>query len=993
MTLTIKQTDFLRKCGEGLENLIRISIDDLPHDRADLYVNGAPISADAVHTEKHENGYSLTAGYWSCEAGDGASLTVEAVCGEERISETASLRTPKHYVIHLTHHSHHDPGYTDIMSHVFQRHYEWIDTILDEMDRREHYPDDVRLRITIEQFWSLDYFLGHAPADRIEKLKERVRRGDIELTALYGNMISEQLGHEECYRLMQPAHAFAKECGVSVRVAMHNDIPGISWGLCRALCDAGIPYLNADLPLYYNWGYSGIVSFWDCTQAYGYNGPGMCRWKAPDGKSILLWNPACFGIGDLTEQGVESFLDGLAACGYPYTNIKVGCNSSNIDNSCYSPMFADFAAEWNRTYAYPRIVTSTNAQFFDRILREADDNNIAIPEIRGEMPGQDYPIAAMSMAQITSTALRTQQKAVVAEKLLAVTDYDPVVRDQTALLKETWRDLLLSDDHAYGSQFPAGPAMRASYWEKGTYAMRAEANTHDLADKAIASIADRIDADGTDLRLVVFNPGGTRVNSPVETLLREWDNCGTILGQNNHDPDKLKGYILNDRRRVNPDESVWRDGKFKLIDMESGEEIPYEITDLLWDDPEYYAPESCGLGSGTARYGFFEVPGGMKRVLRFTAKNLPPFGYRCYAIVRDEASFVAEPAKKTDVIDNGIYRIRTDSRGIASVIDCRSGRELLDLSCEHRLGDILVRTGSDPAASVMHVTGVSAEQNSIAGTVTVTAEADGIHEIKLCVRLFRDIDRIDVSLHMLRGAKPLQSVFMAFPFVGEGFRYQGVLSEMEPGVDIVPGGQSDFLAVKDYVHVKGSDVLWSSRDTAVASLGALWGGYISPAHRCVMKPEHHTPLTADAFGGGKIYAMLSANNFGTNFMCSQVFDGVYKFSFAAKHGADDAACAAWGECVQNPVITQFTDRSRGNEAPSGSLFDTGELHCISLCKTEGGYLARIWNHSDTAKPLTIRFRGQEIGEFVFCNALGEETGSCPGQTIPPRTVCTVRFSK
>ncbi len=985
MILSLKQTQLLRKCGDKLENLLRITVKDIPNSTVSLY-------ADGIFAAQSDAESELTVEYWTDEPADNSQITITAVCGDETVFETFELRPPKHYVIHLVHHSHHDPGYTDIMSHVFRRHYEWIDSILDDMDQRDDYPEDTRLRITIEQFWSLDYYLKNAPADRVEKVIERVKRGDIEVTALYGNMITEQLGHEECYRIMQPAYDFAEKCGVRIRSACHNDIPGISWGLCRAMCDAGIPYLNADLPLYYGWGGEGLVSFWDCTAAYGYDGPGICRWRAQDGKSLIMWNPACVGMSDVIVNEVENVLDTLDGCGYPYTVFKAGCRVSNIDNSRYSPIFADGAAEWNKKYAYPRLITSTNEAFFDAILAEADERNIMIPEISGEMPGQDYPLAAMSMAQITSTALRTQQKAVVMDKLLAAADNDPLVRDQTVLTDETWRDLMISDDHAYGSQFPAGPAMRASYWEKGTYAMRAEANTHDLVDKAIASIADRIDDCGSELRLLVFNPCGSMVSRPVETLMREWDNCGTITCTDNHNPSALKGYILNNRRRVNPEAAIWRDGKFKLVDMDSGREIPYDIIDLEWDDPEYYAPESYGLGCGTNRYGFFELPGGMKRVLRFIAEDLPPFGYRCYALIPDEVSHISDKPEQTDVLDNGIYRISTDSRGISSIIDMRSGKELLDMECEHRLGDILVRTGSEPDASVMRVTSVETEQNGLCGKIRIKAESDAAHEINVCVKLWKDSDRIDVSLHMLKNAKPLQTMFMAFPFAGDGFRYQGVLSEMEPGRDVVPGGQSDFLTVKDYVRVKGSDILWSSRDTAVAALGKLWGGYISPAHRCVMKNEYHPPLPEDSFRGGKIYAMLTANNFGTNFMCSQVFDGVYKFSFAVKSGADDSECAAWGECAQNPVITQFTDRSRGKEKPMASLIDSGDLHCISLRKSGNGYIARLWNHSDTAKPISLSFRGATISDMILCDALGNSYDMNGKPVAAPKTVCTIRFN-
>ena len=985
MILSVKQTQLLRKSGDGLENLIRIFVNKISDSAVSVYVDGVLI-------DKRECSYSMTLEHWIPEPQKDTCVEVSVECNSETVAETVTLHKPKHYTIHLVHHSHHDPGYTDIMSHVFRRHYEWIDSILDEMDKRDHYPESSRLRITIEQFWSLDYYLKNAPHDRVLKVIERVKRGDIEITALYGNMITEQLGHEECYRLMQHSKEFADKCGVKITSANHNDIPGISWGLCRALCDADIPYLNADLPLYYSWGGEDLVSFWDCTTVYGYEGPGVCRWKSQDGKSLLLWNPYCVSITDTAVESVEKLLDDLEKCGYPYTVFKSGCRVSNIDNSCYAPVFADGATAWNEIYEYPRLITSTNGAFFEDLVKNASELNIEIPEICGEMPGQDYPLAAMSMAQITSTALRTQHKAVVMDKLLAVTDNDPLVRDQSVLTDETWKDLMISDDHAYGSQFPAGPAMRASYWEKGVYAMRAEANTHDLVDKALASIADRIDDCGSDLRLVVFNPSGSKVSAPVETLMREWDNCGTITCPDNHDPNVLKGYILNNRRRVNPEESYWRDGKFKLVDAESGKEILYDIVDLSWDNPEYYAPESFGLGNGTARYGFFEIPGGMKRVLRFIAEDIPPFGYRCYSIIKDNDSHIAEKPQKTDFIDNGIYRITADKSGITSVIDRRTGKELLDKNSNHRLGDVLVRTGSEPAAEVMTVTNVETEQNELCGRIKINGEVDGAHEITVLVTLWKNTDKIDLSLRFLKNAKPLQTMFVAFPFEGDGFRYQGVLSEMEPGKDVVPGGQSDFLAVKDYIHIKESNIIWSSRDTAIVALGELWGGYISPAHRCVMKNEYHPPLKEDAFKGGNIYAMLAANNFGTNFMCSQVFDGVYKFSFAANVGDDDVECAKWGEIAQNPMITQFTDRSRGKEKPCLSLMDSGDLHCISLRKYENGYMARLWNHSNEVKPVSLTFRGMRVDNIVLCDALGNEYADCGNCEVPEKTVCTVKFT-
>ena len=270
-----------RKADGELENLLRIYIDKPRNEVITVYVNDEEIFKDRIKG---------TIEYWIDEPKEEYTICIKA-CGENLCEEKLFLlKVPVHREIHMVHMSHHDPGYTDLMSNVFKRHSEWFDAILDEMEMRDNYPDEVRLRIAVEQFWSLDYYLSHTSKENRERIIKRIKKGDIELTALYGNLITEQLGHEECYRAMYPANELAEKCGIKISTAVHNDIPGVSWGLCRALCDAGIEFLAADFPKYYDWGFEGLVSFWDSVSAYGYEGPGACYWKAQDGKRLLLWN-------------------------------------------------------------------------------------------------------------------------------------------------------------------------------------------------------------------------------------------------------------------------------------------------------------------------------------------------------------------------------------------------------------------------------------------------------------------------------------------------------------------------------------------------------------------------------------------------------------------------------------------------------------------------------------------------------------------------------
>lgn len=536
--------------------------------------------------------------------------------------------------------------------------------------------------------------------------------------------------------------------------------------------------------------------------------------------------------------------------------------------------------------------------------------------------------------------------------------------------------------------------MKASYWEKGSRAFRAEADVHDVHDKALASIADRVEKTNADLRLIVFNPSSVSVSKGCEAAMREFDNCGTKLYYSNDNPEMLKGYILNNRRRVNPEEDYWNDGLFDLVDTATGKSVPYYIDDLNWDDPHYYAPESFGLGSGTERYGFFEKPGGMKRILRFVAEDLPPFGYKVYDLVKKDTSRAENPSK-VRAIDNGIYKISVDKKGIKSIIDKRSGKELLDKKSPYRLGDVLVRIARNRDAEKMTVVKTDVKQNSICGEIKLYATLDGAHEIVVRVLLWNGVDRIDTALHILHSAKPLQTMFMAFPFVGKGFKYEGTLCEIEPVKDAVPGAQSDFLSVKDYVRVKDSNILWNSKDTGVVALGELWPGYISPAHSCVMKDEQHYPLTEEQLSrSGNIFAMLTANNFGTNFMCSQSFDGVYKFSFGAYVGElDDSFCALWGDSEQNPPVTQFTDRTKGGLPVCQSLITCDGFHCLMLKLSDDKqhYIARFWNHASDKEALSVKIKGTEITEFSVCDVFGNELESAKAVSVEPESVITVKF--
>lgn len=90
---------------------------------------------------------------------------------------------PRHWTVHVVQLSHHDPGYTDIPSNVLKDHDRWLDQAIDMAMESDGLTEDAKFRIVVEQAWSIDHFLKHAPSERAEKAVKLIREGRFEVAA------------------------------------------------------------------------------------------------------------------------------------------------------------------------------------------------------------------------------------------------------------------------------------------------------------------------------------------------------------------------------------------------------------------------------------------------------------------------------------------------------------------------------------------------------------------------------------------------------------------------------------------------------------------------------------------------------------------------------------------------------------------------------------------------------------------------------------------
>ena len=172
----------------------------------------------------------------------------------------------------------------------------------------------LRFRWNPEAIWVLDHFLRQASTAERDAFLASVRRGEIGIDALYGNMLTGLCRPEELLRLLRMGPALEQRTGVPVESAMITDVPGYTWGLVPAFAHTGVKYFSI--------GPNGGDRIGHTIAAWGDK---PFWWVGPNGKDkVLVWMT---GTGYYrvfqSAQMLQDYLAGLEARGYPYDMVQV----------------------------------------------------------------------------------------------------------------------------------------------------------------------------------------------------------------------------------------------------------------------------------------------------------------------------------------------------------------------------------------------------------------------------------------------------------------------------------------------------------------------------------------------------------------------------------------------------------------------------------------------------------------------------------------------
>ena len=768
--------------------------------------------------------------------------------------------------------THHDLGYTQTIDKLLEDYCQYYCDILDFCDVTADFPEEAQYRYTVEQFWSLEYFLAHTTPENVERFKSYVRNGRIEITATYANIIDSNLNSEEMHRLIASAKKFTEECGVTIKSAAQVDMPGLSSATIRTLCEADIRYFFAGFPQYFGWSDFGMTacdgrmpdmkrSYWNEKELCSWGHPFACYWKpdAENEKSIFSWYQ--FGYGwfsnehewtettdsyEEIELKLPEFLSELSEKGYPYPLMRYIDNGS--DNQRPKIGISHYVKKWNETYAWPKLSIATNTMFFEKMEQLIPSSEMIT--LCGEMPHTDYSIAALSEAEHNTLNARTRTQLVDAEKMHSVAMLYEYANEEELLhqdMEKAWRDVMLFDEHCYGMAAVTGARFRHNRGLKLQYALRGAMRSQELYSKAYEAIY--CNAKHEDGVVTVFNPAGCEAPGIIRFF-------GSGINGGEYLQDEVTGicYPLQN-------ETVTEAGlPYPNYDDQ------YHITRLFDDLKETVA----------------------------TVGMLPPLAIRTFRVVKRDKKQEEKHRhdnQSTILLDSLYYEIHVSKNEgkVLLIKDKETGRNLLDTNAITGFGKLLVKNLIDGSYETQEVVCVKKRlEGDVADSILIHSRCEHLPSVITEIVLYKAIKRIDVNVRLSVIPYPISAIWMEFPFLAEAPTFEfgtpnGAI-DLANTDNLIPGANTNQITYSGWCGVKEAEhrIVMASPEQNIVSFGDIYPTTVSHAHHFYTEEGYECAYAElQNADNGHLYAMLTYNNAKTNFSPYQSGEVIYRFSFTS----------------------------------------------------------------------------------------------------------------
>ena len=361
VSATLEPTIFYRRKGEQLTELASVIL----RHRLPIKELGVSLKVGSVSVAGKASSASLDFGERlfefdvpAVESPRPYVLTVKSPDGQQVFK--GDFRPAKRWKLFAGLKVHNDIGFTDLPQNVEELDTRNIDKLIGMMGRYPSY------KFNLETSWLVDNYLRSRSPALGQQLMSLAAAGRIGVSGLYLNFPSGLLSGEEFYRAMYFSKSLNRKYGMPMKFACLTDTPSQPWSLPSLLSDAGI----IGFALASNQHRGGLM------QRSSLNESSPFYWEGPDGRRVIAWFSRTYhqmktlkgekGVEDM-RRSIPQFLARFSREDYPVDAVYLfGLGGDNQDIRTGE---VDTIAQWNKSFAYPKLIAATDTDYYDYISK------------------------------------------------------------------------------------------------------------------------------------------------------------------------------------------------------------------------------------------------------------------------------------------------------------------------------------------------------------------------------------------------------------------------------------------------------------------------------------------------------------------------------------------------------------------------------------------------------------------------------------------------
>jgi len=809
-SITASPTIFYHNAAGGLVELVDVFV-RFPRawsaDSAALVVNGHRAEAQYAAGEFGEVRLSFEVPEWTGTATGAFSLSARS-----RHNTQIPLTAQRKWTMYIVPHTHLDVGYTDYQGKVAETQARVLSQAASLI--AEH-PD---FRFSMDGSWNLQQLLATRPKGKQDEILGLIRSGKMAMPAQNCNLLTGYASLETLYRSLYASKELSTRYHLPFEYANITDVPTYSGSYPSVLASSGVKYWvaasnNDRAPIFFYDHWNEKSPFW---------------WIGPDGQKVLFWYSrhymqvqTLFGLPPQLNAVRESLPIYLQAYSQPSYKLDVALiYGTQVENTDLFPATATFANDWNRQYAYPKLVYATFPDFFHYLEQHYGNQ---LDSFKGDGGGY-WEDGIGSDAFYAQEDRENQNRALSGEILsTAMHSFDPTLNPPSGLLEDIWQNIILFAEHTWASynsvSQPNHDETIRQLRVKDDRADRAHLEIEDLMNRSLSQLANDIHIPKNTL--VVFNSLNWARNLVVETDLFEHPT---------------------------------------LTDLTTHEVVPLEVLSRKEGFLHVRFLANKCFAIEYAKQGGPPEPAFTKQE---TIEN------QFYRVTVDEAS-----GSLSSIFDKQLQRELVDSKS-----PYRFGQYLYVTGGD---GDTQMvnpfpalppgKLQLDPAS---HGRYLGVEKLPWGESIRLTSSSTNTPLIETEILLFNDQKKIEFRYHLKKTeTTKKEGVYFAFPIAAAkpDFLYATQQQWIDPARDLMKGGSLEWFNVQGWmaVHDSSAAVGIVPLDASLASFGdinrGLWPGSFAPRSSTifsyVMNNYWHTNYRAGQGGDFTFrYALTSAPQF------------------------------------------------------------------------------------------------------------------------------------